>query len=498
MKRWGIAIVLVGGLLTACGDGRTDESARAAGIAPADVLAFFSVSLDPSIEQKRNLLSLAKAFPDSGIEGEFGEARDKVLSDLASEAGLDYEKDIKPAIGDEVSLAVFPPAAPGDEPPAAVIVEIDDRQAAEKLAAGGNEDVAYRIVGDHLIATQPGPGADAVFARFNPDSGAPTLAGSEAFERLTGELHGDRLLLGWVDLPRLARLTQDEAEDISPLADLDFEEALGSSGPAAFDLHAESGSLVFEAVAAATGEENAAKPELTEGLPSDVLAALTYFDLGKALAQVVDPLSDFAEQEGGDLEAQLGLDPQRDILPWLGDEVVLAVGPVGESGFPDLAVLVRPSDRAAAEAGELKIIGAAEALTGPLTRLEVAGARAHTVSVDGADLPIRPTFGLLRDRFVFATSPEYYRRVAEPAQDSLGETDGYQAVIDRATSGATQGQVVIDIDAIREALETAFELKDDPEYVSDTLPKVEPLDHFGLRMARVGDLNRFRAVLTVS
>jgi len=118
--------------------------------------------------------------------------------------------------------------------------------------------------------------------------------------------------------------------------------------------------------------------------------------------------------------------------------------------------------------------------------------------VDEEDLPVRPTFGLLKDRYVIATSPEYFERVSETADDSLGETEGYQAVIDRATSGATQGQVMIDIDAVREALETVFELKDDPEYASEILPKVEPLDHFGLRMARVGDLNRFRAVLTVS
>lgn len=500
MKRILTVVVLVAGLLGACGDGRTDETARSAGIAPAEVLAFFSLSLNPSIDQKRNLLSIAKAFPDAEIEGEFDEARDEVLSDLAAEAGLDYEKDIEPAIGDEISLAVFPPESSDEEPPAAVIVEIDDREAAERLAAREGDDVAYRIVGDHLIATVAGPEADGLFARFDPDADRPTLADSDSFEKLTGELHGDRLILGWVDLPRLARLTAEEAEDTVPLSGIDLEETLGTSGPAAFDLHAESGALVFEAVAAATGEENAAQPELTEGLPADVLAALTYFDLGSALGQVLDPLTDLAGGGGADLENELGLDPERDILPWLGDEVVLAVGAVSESGFPDLAVLARPSDRAAAEAGELKIIAAVEGLTGPLTRIEVDGGRAHTVTVGdgGSVIPMQPTFGLLEDRFVIASSPEYFERVAKRSDPSFGDSDAYKAVIDQSTSGATQGQVVIHIDAVREALEVAFGLDADPEYQADTLPMVEPLDHFGLRVARVGDLNRFRAELTVS
>jgi hypothetical protein len=308
-------------------------------------------------------------------------------------------------------------------------------------------------------------------------------------------------VLGWVDLPRLAALTREQAEDTVPLEEFDIEEALGTAGPAAFDLHAENKAIVFEAVAAATGEENGKRPELTEGLPADVLGALTVFDLADSLGRVIEPLSDLAGTSGGgeeSLESELGIDPQRDILPWLDDEVVLAVGPVDESGIPEGALLVRPSDRASAEAAELKIIGAVEGLTGPLTRFEVDGARAHVVTAqEGSELPIAPAFGLLKDRFVIATSQEYFERVAKGADDSLGDSEGYNSVIDKGTSGSTQAQLVLDLDAIREALEQAFGLAENEDYQRDTRPHVEPFEHFGLRSARVGDLNRFRAELTV-
>lgn len=49
-------------ILPACGD-KTDEATRAAGMLPADALALVTVNLEPSIEQKLNLLSVDRRFP---------------------------------------------------------------------------------------------------------------------------------------------------------------------------------------------------------------------------------------------------------------------------------------------------------------------------------------------------------------------------------------------------------------------------------------------------
>ena len=500
MRRLALSVVIAAGLLAGCGMGPTDEAARSAGITPPDVLAFFSLSLDPSVEQKRHLLSVAEAFPKADIKDEFDQSRDELLEGLSDEAGLDYETQVKPVLGPEVALAFFPPSNPDGEPEGVLIIEIDDEEAAKKLAAEGTEGAAYRIVGDHLLATMDGPNADALFDRFEGRSEGGGLSAKPEFERLTSELHGDRLLLGWVDLPRLVELAKEatEGQDI-PFTSWDPWNAIGKSSPAAFDLHAENQAMVFEAVSAATGEEKGSRPVITEGLPADLLGALTVFDLEKALGDVVESFTNELGDEAGtgDLADELGLDPERDILSWWGGETVLAVGPMNDAtGFPDAALIVEPSDRAAAEAGELKLIGAAEEATGPLTRHEVEGSRVHTVSE--ATEGLQPAFGLLGDRFIFATSLEYLEQVATEDTEALSESDGYESVIDPDTSGATQAQLYLDVDRIREALEKTFDMDSDEDYMREARPNIEPLDRFGMRAARIGDLNRVRLEITVS
>lgn len=500
MKRLALAVLMAGGLLAGCGQGSTDETARAAGITPPDVLAFVSLSLDPSIEQKRHLLSVANAFPKADVKEEFDESRDEILRDIAEEAGLDYETEVEPVIGPEIALAVFPPAEKGGEPQAALIIEIDDEEAAAKLAREGSEGAAYRVVGDYLLATAEGPEADAIFGRFVGRSEGGGLSAKPEFERLTSELHGDRLLLGWVDLPRLADLARDATEDQElPFGGFDPWNTLGKTAPAAFDLHAENKAIVFESVSAATGDEKGSRPVITEGLPAELLGALTVFDLEKALSDVIESFTNELGDEAGtgDLADELGLDPQRDILSWWGGETVLAVGPMNaDAGFPDAALIVEPSDRAAAEAGQLKLIAAAEEATGPLTRHQVDGSMVHTVTE--ATEGLRPAFGLLEDRFIFATSLEYLEKVAQKDSAALSESDSYESVIDPDTSGATQTQLYLDIDEIREALEQTFDMAQDEDYLRDTKPNIEPFDHFGMRAARIGDLNRVRLEITVS
>lgn len=506
MKRIALVLVLTGGLLTGCGlTGSTDEAARSAGITPPDVLAFVSLSLDPSIEQKRNLLSIAEAFPKADIKEEFDESRDDILRDLSEEAGLDYETQVEPVIGAEIALAVFPPGEGQDieDLPAALIIEIEDREAAEKLVTEGSEGAAYRIVGDHLLATQEGADADEIFDRFSARGEGGGLSAKPEFERLTGELHGDRLLLGWVDVPRLVALGQDVAEDELPFGGFDPWESLGTTGPAAFDLHAEKGSMVFEAVAAAHGDQKAARPVLTEGLPADLLGALTMFDFQSVLGEVVESLTDELGDESGvnDITGELGLDPKRDILPWWGGEVVLAVGDVNQGeGYPDVALLVVPSDRAAAEAALPRLQRAFE-LTfavpdGGIERSERSG---YTVyAVPRPEEGLQAAFALLDDRFIFASSPEYLEEVARKADAPLSESEAYESVIDPGTSAATQSQLVLDIDKVREALEQTFGIAEDDDYVTETKPNIEPFDMLGVRAARVGDLNRFRMELTFS
>src|SRR3954463_7402666 len=108
----GAVLACLVAVLPACGN-RTNESARAAGMVPANAIAFVSASLDPSIAQKKNLLDIARKFPKARdkVRSNFQDTRDSFLSDAVKEACLDYAKDVKPWLGSELAVAVL--ARPG-------------------------------------------------------------------------------------------------------------------------------------------------------------------------------------------------------------------------------------------------------------------------------------------------------------------------------------------------------------------------------------------------
>lgn len=489
MRKVVVAVVAVVVLVTlpACGK-KTDEAARAAGITPASALGFLSVSLDPSIEQKRNLLGIARRFPDAEVKDDFDESRDELLSTILQEAGLDYDKDVKPWLGSELAVAVLP-GTTSPQPQIAVLIEQDDSDQAEaamekagaRAQAEGGPPIAYRLIDEFVVATDGSDPAraeqtlDAFGAQADDDTG--DLSGSKEFADVVDELHGDRLLLGWIDgkdaLREMGRFLDD--------GDFPIGDLVREAGPTAFDVHAARAAFVFEGVARSTTEAADGKPELTEGLPQGSYGAITVFDVKKLLRDGLraalgtgggDPLAEFKRETGIDLEA--------DLLSWMGGESVLVAAPppAGGGRFPSFGFVVEPTDRAAAEAALPKIRDAL-ARTGE--------------AVEG----VQPAVGLFEDRFVVASSQAFMEQLAEDSSPSFGEGDAYRSVLGELSSDATWVQLVVDIDAIRETIEALLIEDDDrAEYERDTLPEVEPFDALGMVVRRDGAFDRAEVKLT--
>ncbi|MGH9151752.1 MAG: DUF3352 domain-containing protein [Acidimicrobiales bacterium] len=488
--------------LAACG-GKTDESGRAAGITPVSAIAFVSVNLDPSVDQKRDLLGIARRFPGAGdsVRGEFDEARDGLLADLVEGTGLDFERDVEPWLGNEVALAVLPPADGGD-PSAVAMVETDDagqaRAALDKAAQEGFEG-SYQVIGDFVVIVDEDDAAaeQAALARVaaQAEKNDGGLAESEAFTGVVDELAGDRLVLGWVDARKAFDLAGDlSGFDFGPLAQF------GSQATTmAFDLHAERSALVFQGVAANAAEAGGRQPELTRALPAATLAALTLFDVGTG---VTDGIRALAGVDGDDLldgfEEQTGIDLEGDILSWMGGELVVVVGPVAEGrSFPDAALVVEPTDRAGAEQGVARVRQALADQGLELDERVVAGASAYVVPqplVEG----VQPAMGLFSDRFVLATSPTYLEALAGGSASTLADTDAYSDVVGDQSGDGTTMQLVVLIDPVREAIEQV--VLDDPDdratYEADVKPNLEPLSAFGVVARQDGDLGRVSVRLT--
>lgn len=495
------AVVVLG--LPGCG-GKTDEASRAAGITPRAALAFVSVNLDPSVEQKRNLLGIARRFPGARdtVKGEFEDARDRLLSDLVRQGGLDFRTDVRPWLGDEVAVAVLPPGG-GGSPMVTVMVESEDdakaKAAIEKSRSAGNFRGDYRMVGDFVVISDQEALADngAVLDRFAAQAkkGDGGLAKSDRFAGVIDQLRGDRLVLVWADAKEGLRT----AQELGAVPGAELFEQLGDAGPFAFDLHVTRSAVVVEGVATSPGKEEPAggEPELTAGLPADSLGALTVFDAGSALLKGLDVLSGLGG--GGDVvsefQRQTGVDLRADLFSWMKGELVVVAGavPSGQP-FPDFALVVEPSDRAAAEAGVAKIRDALARQGAVLEERQVAGSTAYVVPQPLAQ-GVQPAMALFRDRFVIANRPEYLEAVARTAPSELGGTEAYESLVGEG-SKETSVQLVVLIDPIREAIERALPAEERAEYEREARPNLEPLAGFGMVVGQDGEYSRVEMKLS--
>lgn len=488
-------------ILPACGS-KTDEASRAPGITPANAIAMVSVNLSPSIEQKRNLLSIARNFPGARdkVKGEFDDARDDVLGEMLDGSGLDYARDVKPWLGKELAVAILPGVR--GSPRFVAMVQTDDKDQATaaiaKATKSGEFDGVYGIVEDFVvISDQDDPDdnqsvLDLIAAQARKGDGG--LAKSAEFTKVVDQLHGDRLVLGWVN----AKDAVGAAEDLGVLGASGFLEGFGmGAGTLAFDLHAEQKAVVFQGVASTTGGEKGSTIELTRSLPASTLAALTMLDVGGSITKAITAVTGTGSDATAELEQAIGLDLEDDILSWMKGEVVIVAGAVrGQQPFPDFAVVVEPTDKAKAAAGVTKIRAKLAEKGFPLEERKVGDTTAYGLA-DEIRPGIQPAMALFPDRFVVANSPSYLEELATSATPGLGDSDAYASVLGKA-SGGTSVQFVAIIDPIREAIEKilATASGDMSSYEKDTKPNLEPLSAFGVRAHRDGDFNKFEMRLT--
>ncbi|MGH9165253.1 MAG: DUF3352 domain-containing protein [Acidimicrobiales bacterium] len=506
------AVLMAAGLLAlpACG-GKTDEKARAAGIVPADAVAFFSVNLDPSIEQKRNLLSVFRRFPGvkDEVRGDFENARDRLLDQVTEEGGLDYVKDVKPWLGNEIALAVLAGGGgeDGGPPPVVVLIQTRDRAKAEaaleKSRKAGDFEGQFRAVDDFMvIANESDDSAEtadleAVAAQAKKRDGG--LAESKRFTTVVDELAGDRLLLAWADGKALG----EEFAGVLALPGLDLVGDDAKSGPVAADLHAERSAVVVDGYAVATGETAGNQARLTRALPVETLGALTLFNLKgiaeeatKAIAGVGDSSDGEEFDPLAELNRETGIDLSTDVLAWMEGEVALVASEVPSGReFPDFGLVIEPTDRARAEAGLAKVVAALRDHDFALEERTIGGATAYVAPEPFVE-DIQPAMALFKDRFVLANSPAYLGTLSKAVSPGFGSTKSYEAVLGEGSSSRTSFQLVVRIDPIREAIERALSGDERADYNRDARANVEPLNSFGISSRRDGNVHHFSMKLT--
>ena len=191
-----LPFLVLAALLAGCGSASKTSSSggsmpAGASVVRPGVLAFVSVDSDTGSSQWQQLDKLAQKFP----------GRDDLVTQLQQQftaQGVDYENDVKPALGPEVDVAAF--TGKDAIATAVALTKPDDPAKFKALVAklnASNDQAVYREVdGWYLLASSQAAITQAL-------AGSGTLADDANFKQAMGKLPGDSLVKVYADGQRL-------------------------------------------------------------------------------------------------------------------------------------------------------------------------------------------------------------------------------------------------------------------------------------------------------
>jgi hypothetical protein len=445
-------------------------------LAPAGAVFYGEATIKPDGEQKQALEDLAEKLPGDKSPGRL--AQEVVSSALEeSDSNLDYDRDVKPWLGDKAAFFATRVSA-GELSGAALLLKAEDEDAAkaaiDKAAKGKSKRVTYKdveyrridgkaaagIVNGYLVAGNE-RGLKAAVDVASED--ARPIEDSDAYDKALKGVPEDRLGFLYVNMPAL----------------LDgVKGTLGSSALGSFEkLFREP--YVMTADADSDGVElvttlpqtlsNLVIPlfgeggDLIERLPGDSWAALAQPNLGKTLDYYVDII---AAQAGGRdqieqaLRRATGLDLQRDVIGWMGDFGVFVRG--AEVSTVNGALVIETSDKAASDralAALKRQLGKEGAVSvGRLTA--PAGGEGYTLR--SSDVP-QPIHVFRKDDRVVLAYGNASARDAVKAGSPLGDSDEFETATSALGDGY-QASTYVAMKPILNLVEGAGQVTDDPDW----------------------------------
>ncbi len=275
---------------------------------PASTIGYASIDLDPSGGQKIEAFRMLNKFPaykdEIGLDAD-DDIKREIFDRITAEApcaGLDYDTDIEPWLGDRAAVAAVDTGE--EEPIVAVVVQIKDAEAAEEgfgtlQECGDPDEGGWVIDGEWAVLAETRALAEEVTA----ETEQATLADDETYQRWTGEV-GDAGVLNVYAAPAAGDYLADNIDTLG----FPFGPMMGAAGGAG--VSADGGLQV--------GPEQPAGPqlpyEMIEGLRDfrGVAATLRFDDGALELESVGDAAtmqqSYSATDAGDDVLASLPAD----------------------------------------------------------------------------------------------------------------------------------------------------------------------------------------------
>ena len=323
-------------LLAGCGSASKTSSRggsipAGASVVRAGVVAFVAVDSDTGSSQWKQLDELAQKFP----------GRDQAVAKLKqqlTDQGVDYDTDVKPALGPELDVAVVS-AGNESSTKAVALTKPDDPAKFKALVAklnakdsSGDRAVYREVDGWYALSDSQASISRAL------EGNAP-LAEDADFKEAMGKLPGDALAKVYLDGQRLNALVPQSSSSGTAALGLDKLKYIAASASAEDD-----GVRVHGATSGGPGGGDFASA-LIGGVPGDAFALLDFDGQGttdqlgklKSNPQAAAAIAKFEKEYGVTLEQVLAL---------LSGEVAFYARP--GAVIPELTLALDPKDQSAA------------------------------------------------------------------------------------------------------------------------------------------------------
>jgi len=482
---------------------------------PESVAAYVKFSLHPSMQQQQAVQDLLSRFPAS-VRGQVGTKIDDALESALKDLGISYKNDVKPWVGGQIALAVLTPGgttsdAPSTTPNVIGVLPVKDASAAQKalskIKAGPNVP-AYEVMGGVVYLGKTQGDIDTF---RNAVTAGHTLADNASYKREHDRAGGDGLLFAYADLSKLAGVAPSLRGDI-----LGGSALTGGTGVVAAALRAEPEGLVLKAHSSVPTSAKSPKGgtfKLLPQTPDDLLGSVSFFDLGDLVGNLlkalsggfgISPASINGQQVPGlpevasalqQFEQALGLNLQKDLLPWLRGEFSVVVGPVTTPPIPDIGILIEPTDQAALGRTMSALRTHLGRLVSSLGGKVTTESNGLTIRIpQGPAIVVRTAPG----RVIIATEA-YANRLLHASGSTLAGDTVYKSAVD--PSKPTAFQLFVRLDRVRILAEGFLKLSNPSrysEYETKIQPLLKPLQALGIQTTISGSDQEFDLIITIA
>ncbi|MEO7351228.1 MAG: DUF3352 domain-containing protein [Marmoricola sp.] len=345
-----VAVVLIAGGGVAAWKFFLGGGPRPAEVLPGSTFALVTVDLNPSGGQKVEAIKTLRKFPSwkkrTGVTPDSDVL--KAIFDEAFKKGpckaLDYERDVKPWIGNR---AGFGGVLLGESPAPVFALQITDPDKARtgfaklvKCADAGDDEFGFTTTDDYVIASDSTSHAKAIAAAGKKS----TLAENADFQKWTDEVGGPGIMNAYMGPKSIQILSEstgsglDEITGGDPAAQDQLADAFKKfKGGAAGLKFADGGMELAVAGGAAADAKTATVGKHVGDLPKDTAAVLALAVPPKFLDKLRSSSSKDLLSMGDFLTAGTGLKLPDDLITVLGSSLSISVGGDAPANLKDIS-----------------------------------------------------------------------------------------------------------------------------------------------------------------